>query len=306
MRRWFNGMVDAFQPDVIFMNYAYFDCIVSRESRKGRTSIMEMHDLVTLNEMMQAAVRDVVGLEGMASGNIPESALDPEFFLKINLCADPAEFLIYDKYDYTLCISERERDLVQQNSPNTRAVYLPMTQSVSNGVKTYDGDALFTLGPNTFNLQGYYFFLDKVLPLVLSQQSGFRLDVTGNFFFNFSPRTTRGIQYRGFVSDLRSYYESSGFFICPVFGGTGQQVKVIEAMAHGLPVVALDNIAGNSPVRHGVNGLIARNEEEFAHHVLQLWNDRKLCRRLGEEARKTVVAEFNPERVVNGLASLVV
>lgn len=304
MGRWFNRLVEELNPDLIVMNYAYFDCIVNERTRAGRKCIMEMHDLVTLNEKMQASFRESVGLERMAEGDIPEFMLDPDCYQNWEFNADPAEFKIYDKYDYTLCISEKERFLVQQHSPETKAVYLPMTQAVAAIENRYDGNALLTLGPNAFNLQGYYFFLNRVLPHITSKQPDFRLDVTGNFFFNFSPRTTPGIQYRGFVTDLRNYYESSAFFVCPVFGGTGQQVKVVEAMAHGLPVVALDKIATNSPIRHGVNGLIARCEEEFAHHVLHLWQDRRLCRRLGEEARRTVAAEFNPERLVNGLTPL--
>lgn len=53
-------------------------------------------------------------------------------------------------------------------------------------------------------------------------------------------------------------YQQAKFAICPLIGGTGQQVKIIEAMAHGLPVVALHNVSESSPIEHGVNGFIAK------------------------------------------------
>ena len=108
-----------------------------------------------------------------------------------------------------------------------------------------------------------------------------------------------------FVDNLHDLYKSSRFFICPVFGGTGQQVKIVEAMAHGLPVVALEYAAHHSPLKHGMNGLVAKNIEEFAEHVVRLWNDRSLCRKLGAEARQTIATEFSREKLIRGLASLV-
>jgi glycosyltransferase involved in cell wall biosynthesis len=130
----------------------------------------------------------------------------------------------------------------------------------------------------------------------------FQLDVTGTF--NYAPRLTKGITYKGFVDNLQEVYENAGFFICPVFGGTGQQVKIVEAMAHGLPVVALKDAADKSPLRHEENGYIADTEDEFAEYVVRLWQDRSLCRRLGQEARTTVAKEFSRERLVSGLAAL--
>jgi glycosyltransferase involved in cell wall biosynthesis len=109
----------------------------------------------------------------------------------------------------------------------------------------------------------------------------------------------------GFVPDLVPVYERARFLVCPVFGGTGQQVKIVEAMAHGLPVVALRRVADRSPLLHGVNGLVAECAEEFAQHVIRLWHDTELCRRLGTAARETVAAEASRGRLLDALSALV-
>ena len=61
-------------------------------------------------------------------------------------------------------------------------------------------------------------------------------------------RPAESVTLRGFVNDLDPLLASARFAICPVFGGTGQQIKIVEAIARGLPVVALrrhpvDNMA---------------------------------------------------------------
>jgi glycosyltransferase involved in cell wall biosynthesis len=105
----------------------------------------------------------------------------------------------------------------------------------------------------------------------------------------------KGVELLGLLESLRPTYTNAAFAVNPVLAGTGQQVKIVDAMAHGLPVVALSNTAANSPLRHGVNGFLARNAEEFAEYVLALWNDRALCRRLGQAARETISAEYSSE-----------
>jgi len=182
-------------------------------------------------------------------------------------------------------------------------VWLPVTFEPCYISNTYSDSALFTVGPNFFNTQGYLYFVKKVLPRVLRSAPSFALRVTGSFPQRV-PEVAPGITLSGFVPDLKSVYEIARFFVCPVFGGTGQQIKIVEAMAHGLPVVALRFAAERSPIQHGVNGLVAENAEEFAEHTVRLWQDPALCRRLGNAARETVANEFSNDRLIEGLSNM--
>jgi glycosyltransferase involved in cell wall biosynthesis len=81
-------------------------------------------------------------------------------------------------------------------------------------------------------------------------------------------------------------------------------VKVVEAMSYGVPVVITRAAAESSPIRHGVNGLVSNNAEEFADHCARLWQDRELCQRLGKTAKETIEAEYSRSRLLEGLAKL--
>jgi glycosyltransferase involved in cell wall biosynthesis len=120
-----------------------------------------------------------------------------------------------------------------------------------------------------------------------------------------SPEPVEGIMVRGFVPNLTSLYELARFVVCPVFGGTGQQIKIVEAMAHGVPVIALRAAAASSPIVHEVNGLVANNAEEFAECVLRLWNDQQLCRQMGQAARDTVASQYSRSRLVKDLSQMI-
>jgi glycosyltransferase involved in cell wall biosynthesis len=304
-REWFSQVALESEPDLLFMNYANYDALVDWNIFSPRISIIEIHDLITVNKQMRLALKREVGNRALRTGKGLDAVLDLDFFKNRQMETEQAEYEIYDRYLYTLCISQQERDSVTAHTSHTLAVHLPMTYEVDRMRNSHDAEALFCIGPNPFNSQGYYFFIYKILPLIREQSPDFRMKVTGNFHDYCIPTLADGVVYTGFVEELKSTYESARFFVCPVFGGTGQQVKIVEAMAHGLPVVAFTTSASRSPMRHGINGLIADSVEEFADHVLSLWNNKALCRKMGEAARETIETECSQERLMEGLTPLV-
>jgi glycosyltransferase involved in cell wall biosynthesis len=303
-RSWFSNISTEYEPDILFVNYATYDALVDWEIHHYCNSIIEMHDLITVNRSMRLLMKKEVGAQAIITGRKIDKILDLDYYNKRQFSANPSEYRIYDKYKYTICISKDEKNKVAVNTQNTTAVHIPMTHEVQYINNKYEAEALFCVGPNPFNSQGYYYFVNNVLPVIHKKRPDFNLKITGYFYENSYPRLADGISYSGFVDDLKPVYELARFFICPVFGGTGQQVKIVEAMAHGLPVVAFKNAAIRSPIRHGINGLVANSAEEFAEHVLTLWCDKSLCKKLGDAARFTIASELNEEQLLRRLDPL--
>lgn len=304
-RRWFARLVKRVSPDLVVINYAYWGKLLNHRKRGGQkpvVEVMETIDLLSLNLQMWQLLEKYLPPPPVDASVVDEQILEEDFFTRRDLTADPEEYAIYDKYDYTIAISRQEAENIERHTVNTRVLHIPMTQTPAYIANRYDGPALFPTGPNPFNMQGYLYFIKRVLPLVRTRTPSFRLQVTG--YCSERVRPEENILLSGFVPDLEAVYESARFVVCPIFGGTGQQVKIVEAMARGVPVVALRAVSKRSPIEHGVNGLVADTAEEFAEHVCRLWDDPELCRRLGVQARETIAAEFSPSHVSQALASL--
>ncbi len=304
MRHWFDHIAQDINPDVIFMNYVFWDRLIDHSKLSSVNCIIHTHDLISLNLQMQHALKKHLPGALDHKGDIHNPALREDFFDRLSLSDDPKECAIYDKYDHTIVVSAKEASIIKQRANSTQVSFLPVTQEVCWTANRYTEAALFSAGSNLFNLQGYLYFVKKVLPRILDREPAFSLHVTGSWYRGYRPPPLDGVVLRGFVPDLNPIYMSSRFVVCPVFGGTGQQVKIVEAMAHGLPVVALSAAAERSPMQHGVNGLVARNAEEFADYVIQLWNDKAQCRRLGEAARATIAAQFSRRRLIEDLTTM--
>ena len=149
-------------------------------------------------------------------------------------------------------------------------------------------------------MQGYVYFARRVLPLVVDSLPSFRLRIFGPG--RSAVRAVPGIEVAG---DLESNYSGAPFAICPLLGGPDIQSKIVGAMAHGVPVIAMGRPGQPSPIQHGVSGFIATSAREFSEYCLALAKDSALCRKLGQAARETVNKDYSPaileERLSTGL-----
>jgi len=304
MRGWFAAVCRELKPDVVIMSYAQWDGLVPHDALSGARRIIDSLDIMTLNSRMQRALAPYFSHTPLRVAEVSEKVLAESFFAAHSCAADPAEFGIFDRYNTTVAISPADARLIIDNTRRTKVSYIPVTLEPVALENSYSGSALFPIGPNLFNLQGLAYFARKVLPTVRKAAAGFDLVVCGNPYGNLALVLEPGMRFVGFVPEISELYATTPFAICPVFGGTGQQIKIVEAMAHGVPVVALRVAAEASPIRHEENGLVAGNAAEFAEHTIRLWRDRDLCHQLGQAARETVAAEFSRARLVDELDRL--
>jgi glycosyltransferase involved in cell wall biosynthesis len=108
-----------------------------------------------------------------------------------------------------------------------------------------------------------------------------------------------GVRVTGFVPDLESYYANADVVVAPLTAGSGTRIKLLEALARGLPVVTSSAGAAGLDVHDGVQLLIADSPDETARAILRLAHDRALGERLGGEARRLVRRRYSHARIPN-------
>jgi glycosyltransferase involved in cell wall biosynthesis len=88
-------------------------------------------------------------------------------------------------------------------------------------------------------------------------------------------------------SKIFCYYKASDIFVCP-FLLDSQSLVIVEAMAAGLPVVALKQSIGPREMigKTGAGFLVDESEEKFAHIILKLAADADLRARCSQQAIK--------------------
>lgn len=77
----------------------------------------------------------------------------------------------------------------------------------------------------------------------------------------------------------------------------GMPIAVLEAMALGKPVVASDIIGNRDLVKHGINGFLAKEEEDFLRYLELLIENPDLRTSMGEESRR-LAEQFDMRRLI--------
>ncbi|OGK38410.1 hypothetical protein A3B02_00575 [Candidatus Roizmanbacteria bacterium RIFCSPLOWO2_01_FULL_42_14] len=83
-------------------------------------------------------------------------------------------------------------------------------------------------------------------------------------------------------------YSRSSIFLAPLEGPGGTRLKVLGAMAAGIPVVSSQTGISGLEVTHGKDVFIAQTREEFAQYSVQLLKDLQLYNRMRQNAHKLI------------------
>lgn len=98
-----------------------------------------------------------------------------------------------------------------------------------------------------------------------------------------------GIKGLGFIPTLKPIFEQSLALVSPTYVGGGIRKKILEAMAHQLPVIATDlDIATCNYFKTNVNILCMLDANSFAENVARLRSDHPHWIKVSENARDTV------------------
>jgi glycosyltransferase involved in cell wall biosynthesis len=97
-------------------------------------------------------------------------------------------------------------------------------------------------------------FLIEIYKKILSKMPSAELVLAGpnpSKAMRAAARSTQGIHIPGFVDDLEELFNSSMIFVAPISSGGGSKIKIIQAMANGIPVITTSEGASGLRVTNG-------------------------------------------------------
>lgn len=108
------------------------------------------------------------------------------------------------------------------------------------------------------NVDAVTWLLDEIMPLLWQKRPDAKCTIAGYAMpQEWAVRWPDSrIEWAGFVEDLAGLQRTSSVFVAPLQDGGGSKLKVLEAMAGGLPLVT---------TRQGASGLQIQDEQEYLH-----------------------------------------
>nr|WP_314877690.1 glycosyltransferase family 4 protein [uncultured Pseudomonas sp.] len=138
------------------------------------------------------------------------------------------------------------------------------------------------------NLEAIEWALEEILPQVWLSNPAVRLAIAGHalpaswkLHWN-DPR----IEWIGYRPDLRELQRRSALFFAPLRYAGGSKVKILEAMAAGLPVITTSKGVSGLAVNNGEHYLGSDDSGQLALQITQLLNQPWRMCQLGESGRQ--------------------
>jgi glycosyltransferase involved in cell wall biosynthesis len=217
---------------------------------------------------------------------------------------------IWPEFSWRTAVSERDRSIIQQRARRGE------TWLVENGIdlelslkdpRPDTNNVLFTgLLAYYPNVDAVLYFWKEIWPHVLKLSSTAQLIVAGRAP---APDIVTLANQSGFKlvadpDDMRSIAADCSVSICPLRLGSGTRLKILEAMAWGVPVVSTSIGCEGLAVEDDRELLIRDDPAEFAFAVHRLLNDAELWKKLSENGRRLVTERYGWDTVLEPLDRL--
>ncbi len=272
-------LLDTFQPDAARA--------INRECRLGRYDVILALEVGIAHYIPADAAAPCVLDQVEVSSFVREARESASLKKRLRLGLMVAKFRAHvaslvPRFACWTAVSALERDaIIKLIGPRAA----PKIDIVPNGVdldynapsgeNNYDPNAVIYNGALSFyaNRQAVDHFVGDILPLIQRKRPDAHLLVTGRTETLAPDDPLRGnsaVSLTGYVQDIRPVVQGACVCVVPLRQGGGTRLKILEAMALGVPVAATPNAAEGINAVSGEHMVIADAPSQFADAVLRL------------------------------------
>ena len=276
---WISILAIRYQPRALIVHYTTWSYLANCIGVGIR--VLELHDLLPVNHylnevvvsLLQGKNPDPLRVVGSSVGYIshvdqlPQQVVAEVGFISQNL----------NQYDLVWMISARESQLLRQlGMHSTSDVVQPVTRAAPV-FSEKNLPPILPIGPNPFNTYSLARFIDDVIPLLDAQLLALsEIQVTGIFWHHQLLNLPRPLKYYGVVDDYVERLSRSAFMISPTSVGTGQQIKIFEALGAGIPVIAYRSAVPADVLNDYPSIIAVDNPRDFAAMINRLLSNSDL------------------------------
>ncbi|HYF35672.1 MAG TPA: glycosyltransferase family 4 protein [Prosthecobacter sp.] len=148
------------------------------------------------------------------------------------------------------------------------------------------------------NQDAVLWFVRDVLPKIHMSLPGATLLIIGRNpppFLEQLAATHRGVELTGTVADVTEHLRRCSLMVVPLRAGSGTRIKILEAMAAGVPVVSTTVGAEGLPLHSHQDLLLADDADGIASAVLRVLTETPLRVAMAENGQRRVGEDFSWE-----------
>lgn len=271
MALWFGWLAISLKSVSVIIHYTKW-AFLSRFTRSS-LKVIELHDILPIQKYLVAELRKL--FQSSRPGQLINQVPWPWYIDNLNQLPSSViaeinrDNIALNRFDLVWMISKREQYLLESLGLSSKSIiiYPSISSKCLSDCKTLP--PLLPLGPNVFNAYSMLRFIRDVVPLInVDQETPAEVLVTGSLGYSY-PSIEIGppLRHIGFVKDYIDLLSRSCLMLAPTAVGTGQQVKIFEALSVGTPVLAYKSAVPDDVLANNPCIIAAENESQFAGYL---------------------------------------
>ena len=302
--------------DVLFVDMVRLAPYIRAFSTVPTLTVLDMGDMLSKRYKRQiSSVNERSNVGGAYTDGMSkrlQSLLKPKWMQKIilnteNKLMDAAEVFWAEQYDSVILVSTVETEELNKKLSKPKAVtvrvgvdsdYFGGDLDIQKGIGlvSFVGDMRTAANSDTVS-----HIISTILPLCKAVK---QISFIGKCpdTLKDSCNDTEKIHFTGMVPDLRSEVKKTNVFLAPMAYGTGVKIKIVEAMAMGMPVVTNSIGAEGIPGENGIHWFVGNTDYEIAGYVDELLANPEKCQEMGQNAKRLIDETFSWDAATRAFA----
>lgn len=204
-----------------------------------------------------------------------------------------------------LVCSELDKERLNGIFPNSDIMVVPNGIDCSKSAyeRTPFGHRLLFIGGLDWypNADAIRFFLKSIWPLLSKEFPELYFDIVGKC----PPadivslcHEEKNVMLHGFVNDISGFYKSGWIYVCPIMDGGGTKLKVLDAMANGIPLIAHPVAMEGIEADPGVHYFCAITAQDYIDVIKKIsCSERAMIANVEIAARNLIFEKYNYDTI---------
>lgn len=209
----------------------------------------------------------------------------------------------WKKADKLVSVSHEDRQAMHDLIPNVDVDIIP------NGVDTdyyiakkvaKKHPARVMYGVTNFewlqNVEAVNLLIDEVWPTIHKEEPDAKLWIVGRRIPEKIVKLAEerdDVEITESIEDARDAYLAATVMVTPIKGAGGTRLKILEAMAAGLPIVSTSVGVAGLDLKNGKHALVSDSMSGLAKEAIKIIRNKKMAEKMGKEGQKFVKDNFD-------------
>ena len=206
------------------------------------------------------------------------------------------------RFDWILAISQRDKQImINKGVDKKKVLFLPLAMKLKNqfiwGKKNLLFIGLLSWWPNKDAL---IWFIKNIYPQLKKRLFDLKFYIVGA---QPQPKLKRlvkkdkSIILTGYVGSIGTYLKKAGCFIVPFRMGSGVRIKVLMAMAAGIPVVGTKKgFEGVAREKENKSFLITDNQKQMVNYIVRVFSQKKFAQMISRKQLRLIDKFYSAEK----------